>query len=73
MDVLTLQKLKNHRVESGFFADFEPFWMSKNDKLDLQILGQIPTESWKYGQGGALGLSTYARIGSSWEIGRYVK
>ena len=45
MDVLTLQKLKNHRVESGFFADFEPFWMSKNDKLDLQILGQIPTES----------------------------
>ena len=27
----------------------------------------------KYGQGGALGLSTYARIGSNWEIGRYVK
>jgi len=45
MDVLTLQKLKNHSVESSFFADFERFWMSKNDKLDLQIQGQIPTES----------------------------
>ena len=27
----------------------------------------------KYGQGGALRLSTYARIGSNWEVGRYVK
>ena len=45
MDIFTPQKLKNHRVESGFFADFERFWISKNDKFDVQILGQIPTES----------------------------
>ena len=45
MSILRIFNVKNHSVESGFFADFERFWMSKNDKPDLQILGQIPTES----------------------------
>ena len=45
MSIFRVFNVKNHSVESGFFADFERFWMSKNDKLDLQILGQIPTES----------------------------
>ena len=40
MSILRVFNVKNHSVESGFFADFERFWMSKNDNLDLQILGQ---------------------------------
>ena len=45
MSILRIFNVKNHSVESGFFADFERFWMSKNDKPDLHILGQILTES----------------------------
>ena len=45
MSILRIFNVKNHSVESGFFAAFERFWMSKNDKLDLHILGQILTES----------------------------
>ena len=40
MSILRVFNVKNHSVESDFFADFERFWMSKNDKLKLPILGQ---------------------------------
>ena len=40
MNILRVFYVKNHTVESDFFADFERFWMSKNDKLKLPILGQ---------------------------------
>ena len=40
MSILRVFIVKNHSVESDFFADFERFWMSKNDKLKLPILGQ---------------------------------
>ena len=43
---------------------------SKNSYRKLRV---CIFEKKKYGQGGALGLSTYARIGSNWEIDRYVK
>ena len=40
MSILRVFNVKNHSVESDFFADFERFWISKNDKLKLSILGQ---------------------------------
>ena len=40
MKILRVFNAKNHTVVSDFFADFEIFWMSKNDKLKLSILGQ---------------------------------
>ena len=40
MSILRVFNVKNHSVESDFFADFEKFWMSKDDKLKLPILGQ---------------------------------
>ena len=40
MSIFGVLNKKNQSVESDFFADFERFLMSKNDKLKLPILGQ---------------------------------
>ena len=41
MSIIRVFNVKNHGVESDFFADFERFWMSKKDKLiKLPFRGQ---------------------------------
>ena len=40
MSIFGVLNTKNHSVESNFFADFEPIWLSKKYNIKFPFLGQ---------------------------------